>query len=324
MPRDMARTWHFHVTLRMPRLSQQEEVRDTFKGILISANNRLPLCGVEQSSFSYDVPDDGIATIDGYLHVNSRSLLANTAVSKWIFDDRIIEDIVWTPIRPGLKGDWRQHSLIKRVLAVGDDFDGGTESGPRRIEDWVGTSSEKIDRGGRPRQNRAPSADRSPAENGGSEADQGGGALPPRGRGRPARPQLVEEDTAAQAAVRNKLRSMLTDTLHAMCTILNHKTTKRTPTCKGIACESISQYARQARAACCSALYRRRTGPRRSVARTHGHFWRSGFVAGKRGHTLGPAHNPPRAGHSIVRRRGRGADTAAAAAASRCGRFAAE
>jgi hypothetical protein len=38
----------------------------------------------------------------------------------------------------------------------------------------------------------------------------------------------VEEDTAAQAAVRNKLRSMLTDTLRAMCTILNHKTTKRT------------------------------------------------------------------------------------------------
>jgi hypothetical protein len=56
----------------MPRLSQQEEVRDTFKGILISANNRLSLCGVDQSSFSYDVPDDGIATIDGYLHVNSR------------------------------------------------------------------------------------------------------------------------------------------------------------------------------------------------------------------------------------------------------------
>ena len=227
----MARTWHFHVTLRMPRLSQQEEVRDTFKGILISANNRLPLCGVEQSSFSYDVPDDGIATIDGYLHVNSRSLLANTAVSKWIFDDRIIEDIVWTPIRPGLNGDWRQHSLIKRVLAAGDDFDGGTESGPRRLEDWVGTSSEKIDRGGCPRQNRAQSANQEPAENGGSEADPAGDAPPPRGRGRPARPSLVEEDTAAQAAVRSKLRSMLVDTLRAICTILipNHKTTKRTP-----------------------------------------------------------------------------------------------
>jgi hypothetical protein len=46
----------------------------------------------------------------------------------------------------------------------------------------------------------------------------------------------VEEDTAAQAAVRSKLRSMLVDTLRhsrrlrAMCTILipNHKTTKRT------------------------------------------------------------------------------------------------
>ncbi len=60
----MARTWHFHVTLQMPLL-QQEEVRDTFKGILISANDRLPLCGVEQSLFSYDVPDYGIAKIEG-------------------------------------------------------------------------------------------------------------------------------------------------------------------------------------------------------------------------------------------------------------------
>jgi hypothetical protein len=48
----------------MPLL-QQEEVRDTFKGILISANDRLPLCGVEQSLFSYDVPDYGIAKIEG-------------------------------------------------------------------------------------------------------------------------------------------------------------------------------------------------------------------------------------------------------------------
>jgi hypothetical protein len=53
------------------------------------------------------MPDDGIATTDWYLNVNSRSLLADTAVSKWILDDQIIGDIVWTPIRPGSNGDWR-------------------------------------------------------------------------------------------------------------------------------------------------------------------------------------------------------------------------
>ena len=83
------------------------------------------------------------------------------AVRRWIINDRIMGDIEWTPIRPGNHGDWRQHSLVRSVLAAGDGCDGGTESGPRRLEDWVGKSSDKIDRGGRPRQE---SADRGPAE----------------------------------------------------------------------------------------------------------------------------------------------------------------
>ena len=88
MSRQMtARTWHFHVALWMPALSQQEEIRAIFKEILVSANVRLPISGLEQSSFSYDVPDNGIAKIDGYLHVNKTSLLADTAVRPWIFDD---------------------------------------------------------------------------------------------------------------------------------------------------------------------------------------------------------------------------------------------
>jgi hypothetical protein len=37
--------------------------------------------GLEQSSFSYDVPDDGIAKIEGYLHVNRTSLLAERGYS---------------------------------------------------------------------------------------------------------------------------------------------------------------------------------------------------------------------------------------------------
>ena len=213
----------------MPDLSQPEEVRDIFKEILLSAHDQIPIRGLEQSSFSYCIPEDGIAQILGYLHVNKEGKLTEDAVRKWISNDRIMGDVEWTPIRPGNHGDWMQHSLIRSVLAARDGCDGGTESGSRRLEDWVG--SEKIDKGGCPRQNRAPSANRGPAENGGSEADPAGDAPPPRGRGRPARPSLVEEDSAAQAAVRSKLRSMLVDTLRAICTILipNHKTTKRTP-----------------------------------------------------------------------------------------------
>ena len=71
----------------MPELLQRDEVGDTFKEILNAANDRLPICGLQQSSFSYDLPDNGIAEIFGYLHVNKRSLLAYTAVRTWIFDD---------------------------------------------------------------------------------------------------------------------------------------------------------------------------------------------------------------------------------------------
>jgi hypothetical protein len=48
MPRNMARTWHFGVNLRMPDLSQPEEVRDIFKEILLSAHDQIPIRGLEQ------------------------------------------------------------------------------------------------------------------------------------------------------------------------------------------------------------------------------------------------------------------------------------
>jgi hypothetical protein len=40
-----------------PKLSLQEEVRDIFKEILNTANDRLPICGLKQSSFSDGFPD---------------------------------------------------------------------------------------------------------------------------------------------------------------------------------------------------------------------------------------------------------------------------
>ena len=167
----MARTWHFHVNLRIAELSLQEEVRDIFKEILNTANDRLPICGLKQSSFSYDLPQDGIAQISGYLHVNKKAKLTEAAVRTWMFDDRIIGDIVWTPIRPGNHGDWKQDSLIRNIFAACERRDCGTDTGTRRLEDWVGKSSDEIDRGGRPR-HLLP--DRGQAGDGGSDADSGG------------------------------------------------------------------------------------------------------------------------------------------------------
>ncbi len=64
-----------------------------------------------------------------------------------MIDDQIIGDVVWslwTPIWPGRNGYWRQHSLIRNIVGC----DGGTDTGTRRLEDWVGKSLDEIDRGG--------------------------------------------------------------------------------------------------------------------------------------------------------------------------------
>jgi hypothetical protein len=39
----------------------------------IAAYDRLPICGLEQTLFSYDIPEAGIMNIYWYLHVNKRS-----------------------------------------------------------------------------------------------------------------------------------------------------------------------------------------------------------------------------------------------------------
>ena len=85
------------------------------------------------------------------------------------------------PILPGKNGDWKQHPLITSILAAFEGCIGGTH----RLENWVGNTSDRIDRRGRPRTQRA---DQAQARNGGSEPDSGGGAPPPRGR--PLRPEI--------------------------------------------------------------------------------------------------------------------------------------
>jgi hypothetical protein len=78
----------------MPELSQQEEAGDIVKEILSAAHDRLPICGLEQTLFSYDIPEDGIMNIYWYLHVNKRSQLSEAAVKTWIYYDLIIAEVV--------------------------------------------------------------------------------------------------------------------------------------------------------------------------------------------------------------------------------------
>jgi hypothetical protein len=112
----------------MPGLSQPEEIWDTFSEFFFSAHDKLPIFRLEQSLFSYDLPDNGLF---GYLHVDKRSLLSDSFVRLWMFHDQIIGDIVWSPIWTGRNGDWRQHMLIRSVLAACDGCNGGTDTGVR-------------------------------------------------------------------------------------------------------------------------------------------------------------------------------------------------
>ena len=89
-------TYRFDVSVRMGPLSSQDDVCKSFKEILRAADARLKIKGLETCSFSYDVPDDGLAEISGYLHVNKASRMYESAVRTWI--------AVWT---------WILESVVK-------------------------------------------------------------------------------------------------------------------------------------------------------------------------------------------------------------------
>ena len=90
MLRARTQTWRFDIEVQVGAMSNQDDVCDLFKEILNDAKARLELSGLEQSSFSYDLPENGLAKISGYLHTNHRFLLTDAAVRGWIFDGRII------------------------------------------------------------------------------------------------------------------------------------------------------------------------------------------------------------------------------------------
>ena len=263
-PLPRAYTWCFDVTIQIGALATQEEACACFKDILNAAEETREISGLKQSSFSYDVPDNCLVKISGYLHVKKECPLYESTVREWIIDDRIRGEIEWTRILPGRNKSWKQHPLIQNIFSACD-------GGSRRLEDWVGNSTDTIDRGGRPWPKQADRGQLGQAGMGGSEADLGGGS--PRPRGRPPRPPPVDTDTPVMAAVRSKLRSMCVETLLDICTFVfpDQKSRNRQP--KEIARGQINDEPRQARAACRRARYRNiQPGPprcRRTVGSMH-------------------------------------------------------
>ena len=71
MPRARTQTWRFDIDVQVAAMSTQDDVCDLLKENLNDAKARYEFSGLEQSSFSYDLPEDGLARISGYLHTNN-------------------------------------------------------------------------------------------------------------------------------------------------------------------------------------------------------------------------------------------------------------
>ena len=71
-----------------------------------------------------------------------------TFVQKWIVNDRFSGEIEWTPVLPGKPGDWKQQRPIEGIFDACND--GGIQRHTLRLHDWVGSSSDAVDREGAP------------------------------------------------------------------------------------------------------------------------------------------------------------------------------
>ena len=59
MDRIRSQVWRFDLSLRVPLLFAREDVRISFREILDQARDRIAINGLDQGSFSYDVPEEG-------------------------------------------------------------------------------------------------------------------------------------------------------------------------------------------------------------------------------------------------------------------------
>ena len=73
--RNRSHTYRFDVLVSMGPLSSHEDVCESFKENLNAADARINLNGLENCSFFYDVPDEGLEKISGCVHVNKASRL---------------------------------------------------------------------------------------------------------------------------------------------------------------------------------------------------------------------------------------------------------
>jgi hypothetical protein len=72
-PRARAQTWRFIINVQAGPMSNHNKVCCLFRGILNESKARIEINGLVQSSFSYDLPEDGLARISGYLRTNKYS-----------------------------------------------------------------------------------------------------------------------------------------------------------------------------------------------------------------------------------------------------------
>ncbi len=84
-------TWRFDMVIELPALSDREEVRVVTKSILDEAQSKTAILHLDQSSFSYDVPEEGrLARISGYLH--AWDPIWQTTVKTWMMLRRPLHD----------------------------------------------------------------------------------------------------------------------------------------------------------------------------------------------------------------------------------------
>jgi hypothetical protein len=102
IPGVKALTWRFDDNIQIAPLSNQDEIYDLFRGILYESKARTEISGLEPSSFSCDLPEDGRARISGYLHTNKHTELRDSAVRPWTFDARA--DAAAANVRPAAAG----------------------------------------------------------------------------------------------------------------------------------------------------------------------------------------------------------------------------
>ena len=115
-PRLRQTTGLFDLTLQLPAFSSAEEICLVFLALVEHVQDNQSIHGLQDLSYSYDLPEHGGATcISRQLHASSKT--SETTVQGWLLDDRIIPgNTRWTSVEPRQNGDSRQHNNIQTMF----------------------------------------------------------------------------------------------------------------------------------------------------------------------------------------------------------------